>query len=91
MHAEDDMTEAWTKYKKFIAVKRGKEQPVSEFIADFEQEYSKAKAGITFIDSEKYTLEASILDVKYVYSVSDFASVFSGKTLVLIVSNLASP
>ena len=76
--AEDDMTEAWTKYKKFIAVKRGKEQPVSEFIAEFEQEYSKAKAcGCEFSDTVLAfsLLEAcklSEIDEKFILTAVDF-------------------
>ena len=43
IYKEDEMTNMWTKYKKFVRLKKGDEQPVNEFIAEFETAYKEAK------------------------------------------------
>ena len=45
------MMEAWKKYKDFVRLKKGKDQPINEFIAVFESQYMKAKqSGSDFSD-----------------------------------------
>ena len=43
IYAEDEMTEAWTKYKQFIRLRKKEKQSITEFIAEFEKTYAKAK------------------------------------------------
>ena len=43
IYGEDEMTDAWTKYKEFIRLKKEAAQPVSEFIAEFDKAHKKAK------------------------------------------------
>ena len=46
------MTEAWTKYKKFVRLVKSSEQSVTEFVSEFENEYKKAKeCGCEFSDT----------------------------------------
>ena len=51
IYAEDDMTSAWISYKRFVRLVKNREQQVTEFIAEFEKEYKKAKdTGCVFSD-----------------------------------------
>ena len=51
IYAEDEMTTAWTKYKEFIRLKKDVNQPVIEFIAEFDKKHKKAKeTGCEFSD-----------------------------------------
>ena len=43
IYQEDEMTNMWTKYKKFIRLKKQDSQAISEFIAEFEAAYKEAK------------------------------------------------
>ena len=43
IYGEDEMTDAWNKYTDFVRLKKEKEQSVTEFIAEFEGKYIKAK------------------------------------------------
>ena len=42
IYAEDEMTNMWTKYKKFVQLKKSLNQPINEFIAEFERAYKEA-------------------------------------------------
>ena len=78
IYAEDDMTTAWTSYKKFTRLVKKKEQLVTEFVAEFEKEYKKAKdCGCVFSDTVLAfcLLEACQLsdtDEKFVLTAVDF-------------------
>ena len=51
IYKEDEMTEAWTKYKQFIRLKKELNQPVTEFIAEFDKAHTKAQqSGCEFSD-----------------------------------------
>ena len=43
IYAEDEMAGAWAKYKQFTRLMRGSDQPVSQFIAEFDKAHTKAK------------------------------------------------
>ena len=52
IYAEDDMTTAWTSYKRFVRLIKTKGQQETEFIAEFEKEYKKVKVcGCVFCDT----------------------------------------
>ena len=78
IYAEDDMTTAWTSYKKITRLVKKKDQPVTEFVAEFEKEYKKAKnCGCVFSDTVLAfcLLEACKLsdtDEKFVLTAVDF-------------------
>ena len=78
IYAEDDMTTAWTCYKKFVRLVKKKEQSVTEFIAEFDKEYKKAKdCGCVFSDTVLAfcLIEACKLsntDEKFVLTAVDF-------------------
>ena len=44
IYLQDEMSEAWMKYKSFQRVERGSNQEVLAFISDFDGEYSLDKA-----------------------------------------------
>ena len=44
IYAVDPMTDAWNKYKEFVRLRIKDGQAVSDFIAEFEKAYAKAKA-----------------------------------------------
>ena len=77
IYGEDDMTDAWNKYKEFIRLKKGKDQSILVFIAAFEGKYIKAKeSGCEFSDTALAfnLLEACILsdtDEKFVLTAID--------------------
>ena len=51
IYAEDEMTEAWSKYKEFVRLKKQINQPISEFIAEFDKAHKRAKeSGCEFSD-----------------------------------------
>ena len=72
------MMEAWKKYKDFVRLRKGKDQPINEFIAVFESLYFKAKqSGSDFSDIVLAfnLLEACRLsetDEKFVLTAVDF-------------------
>ena len=78
IYAEDDMTEAWSRYKKFVGLKRKDDEPVTEFIAEFTKEYTKAKAsGCEFSDTVLAfnlleSCNLSEIDEKFVLTAVDF-------------------
>ena len=78
IYAEDDMMEAWKKYKEFVRLKKEKDQPINEFIAVFDGKYMKAKeSGSDFSDTVLAfnLLEACELtdtDEKFVLTAVDF-------------------
>ena len=39
----DEMTNMWSKYKKFVRLKKADDQPIKEFNAEFETAYKEAK------------------------------------------------
>ena len=42
IYAEDEMSEAWNKYKDFIRLKRDPDQRVNEFVAEFDKKHKRA-------------------------------------------------
>ena len=78
IYGEDDMTEALSRYKEFIRLRKTKEQTIAEFIAVFEGTYIKAQqSGCEFSDTVLAfnLLEASKLsetDEKFVLTRVDF-------------------
>ena len=87
IYKNDDMSDAWTKYKNFQKVLRKPKQDISGFIADFEKEYLLAKeAGCVFSDTilAFRLLEATNLsenDEKFVLTGVDFAKGSAEKNL----------
>ena len=83
VYKEDEMSDAWNKYKNFQKVARSPKQDISNFISDFEKEYLLAKeAGCEYSDIilAFRLLEASNLsesDEKFVLTGVDFVT---GKT-----------
>ena len=43
IYKEDEMINMWAKYKKFVRLKKREDQPITEFIAEFESAYKEAK------------------------------------------------
>ena len=43
IYKEDEMTNMWSKYKKFVRLKKSDNQSISEFIAEFDTVYKEAK------------------------------------------------
>ena len=43
IYKEDEMTNMWIKYKKFVRLKKSDQQPITEFIAAFDTAYKEAK------------------------------------------------
>ena len=43
IYEEDEMTNMWVKYKKFVRLKKPDDQTITEFIAEFEAAYKEAK------------------------------------------------
>ena len=80
IYAKDEMADAWEKYKKFVHLKKRPEQPITEFIAEFEKTYLKAKeGGCEFSDTVLAfnLLEAcdlSATDEKFILTAVDFAN-----------------
>ena len=78
IYLQDEMSEAWMKYKSFQKVERGKNQEVLAFISDFDREYSLAKAaGCVYSDTilAFRLLEAAKLpenDEKFILTAIDF-------------------
>ena len=78
IYEEDDMTTAWTSYKRFVRLAKRNSQPVSEFIAEFDKEYKKAReCGCVFSDTvlSFFLLEScrlSEVDEKFVLTGIDF-------------------
>ncbi len=51
IYAEDELSLAWFKYKQFTGLKKLEDQLITEFIAEFDRSYSKAKeSGCVFSD-----------------------------------------
>ena len=87
IYAEDELTDAWLNYKKIIRLKKTTDQPITEFIADFERIYKKAKdSGSDFSDLVLAfnLLEACVLseiDEKFVISAIDYKTGKEKKSL----------
>ena len=79
IYAEDEMADAWFKYKRFVKLRKTEEQPVNEFIAEFEKMYAKAKeSGCEFSDTVLAfnLLEAcnlSEMDEKFILTAVNFS------------------
>ena len=93
IYAEDEMTEAWSKYKKFIHVKKDIEQPVTEFIAEFDKAHTKAKeSGCEFSDivlgfKLLESCNLSETDEKFVLTAVDFKEGKRDKNLLDQIKN----
>ena len=93
IYGEDDMVDAWSKYKKFVKLKKSESQPINEFIAEFERSYLKAKeSGCEFSDTVLAfnLLEACHLsdtDEKFVLTAIDFKKGKEAKDLFHQVKN----
>ena len=80
IYQQDEMSDAWVKYKNFQRISRGPKQDISDFISDFDKEYMLAKtAGCVYSDLilAFRLLEASNLsesDEKFVLTGIDIAS-----------------
>ena len=80
IYKEDEMTDAWAKYKVFVHLKKLERQPITEFIAEFEEAHLKAKeSGCEFSDTilAFNLLEACSLsntDETFVLTAVNFAS-----------------
>ena len=78
IYAEDPMSEAWLKYKRFTQLKKSPDQPVTDFIADFDKAHAKAKlSGCEFSDivlgfKLLEACELSETDEKFVLTAVDF-------------------
>ena len=78
IYQQDEMSEAWLKYKSFQKVSRRKNQDILNFISDFDREYNLAKtAGCVYSDTilSFRLLEAANLsenDEKFVLTAIDF-------------------
>ena len=95
IYAADDMTEAWTRYKEFVRLRKLPNQSVTEFIADFEKAYSKAKESgneCSDITLAFNLLEACCLsdtDEKFVLTAVNFKDGKDKKDLLAQVKNLS--
>ena len=80
IYQQDEMSDAWVKYKNFQKIARGPKQDISDFILDFDKEYMLAKtAGCVYSDLilAFRLLEASNLsesDEKFVLTGIDIAT-----------------
>ena len=83
IYSKDDMADTWDKYVEFSTLIRKPEQPIVEFISDWENVYHKAKAvGCDYSDiilAFKLLKDASLkeMDLKLVLTGVDYAA---GKT-----------
>ena len=93
IYAEDPMSEAWSKYKRFTQLKRDCEQPVTEFIAEFDKGCEQAKqSGCDFSDvvlafKLLEACELSETDEKFVLTAVDFAAGKEKKNLLEQMKN----
>ena len=93
IYAEDPMTDAWTKYKQFIRLKKKESQPVTEFIADFDKALMKAKeSGCEFSDivlgfNLLESCDLSETDEKFILTAVDFKVGKRDKNLLEQVKN----
>ena len=93
IYAEDEMSEAWTKYKEFTHLKREPDQPVNEFVAEFDKKYKKAKeSGCEFSDmvlgfNLLESCSLSDTDEKFVLTAVDFKQGKEKKDLVDQIKN----
>ena len=93
IYAEDVMAEAWRKYKQFRHVKKNHDQPINEFIAEFDKAHAKAKeSGCEFSDivlgfSLLESCELSETDEKFVLTAVDFKVGKQNKNLLDQIKN----
>ena len=93
IYAEDEMTEAWSKYKQFIRLKKEVGQPVSEFIAEFDKAHKRAKeSGCEFSDivlgfNLLESCHLSETDEKFILTAVDFATGKTQKNLLEQIKN----
>jgi hypothetical protein len=88
IYAEDELTDVWMKYKEFVGLEKKDEQPISEFIAEYEKAHKRAKdSGCDFSD---IVLGLNLLDAcklnetdeKFVLTGMDFKSAKEKKDLL---------
>ena len=78
IYQEDEMTDMWLKYKKFVRLKKSKDQPISEFVAEFESAYKEAKDNGCEVSDTVLALnlldacDLSETDEKFVLTAVDF-------------------
>ena len=93
IYAEDEMTTAWTKYKEFVRLKKNVDQPVVEFIAEFDKKHKKAKeTGCEFSDivlgfNLLESCNLSETDEKFVLTAVDFKTGKQNKNLLEQIKN----
>ena len=93
IYAEDEMSMAWNKYKDFIRLKRERNQPVNEYIAEFDKKHKKAKeSGCEFSDmvlgfNLLESCSLSETDEKFVLTAVDFRKGREEKNLVDQIKN----
>ena len=93
IYGEDELTDVWTKYKEFVHLEKIDNQPINEFIADYEKTYMKSKdsgcefsdivLGLNLLDSSKL----SETDEKFVLTGIDFKVAKEKKDLFEQVKN----
>ena len=78
IYQEDEMTDMWSKYKKFVRLRKGTDQPISEFVAEFERTYKEAKDNGCEVSDTVLALnlldacDLSETDEKFVLTAVDF-------------------
>ena len=80
IYEEDEMTNMWSKYKKFVRLKKEDDKPITEFIAEFETAYKEAKDNGCEVSDTVLALNLlescrlSDTDEKFVLTAVDFKS-----------------
>ena len=93
IYAEDEMSEAWQKYKEFIRLKKNPDQPVNEFIAEFDKKHKRAQeTGCEFSDmvlgfNLLESCSLSEIDEKFVLTNVDFKTGKQNKNLLDQIKN----
>ena len=93
IYAQDEMSEAWSMYKQFTQLKKKHDQPITEFIAEFDKAHSKAKeSGCDFSDTVLgFTLlescELGGTDEKFILTAVDFKEGKEKKNLLEQIKN----
>ena len=93
IYAQDEMSEAWSMYKLFTQLKKKQDQPITEFIAEFDQAQSKAKeSGCEFSDtvlgfSLLESCELDAIDEKFILTAVDFKEGKEKKNLLEQIKN----
>ena len=93
IYAEDEMTEAWHKYKQFIRLRKSPNQTITEFIAEFDKSYQKAKeygnecSDTTLAFNLLEACDLSDTDEKFVLTAVNFKEGKEKKDLLTQVKN----